>query len=273
MNIHEEIIEEVDCNGSDYDSDEEDQCRHKNKRDETDGLVCVDCGEHFEHNISQEKEWRFYGSSDSRSSSNPSRCHMRKGDDKSIYNDVVNMGFPPHIIKEADDLYRKVTKGNIHRGQTRKSLIFNCVFYAYKRVGKPQSPESIAIHFNLKKKTMSTGRKILLEYLRKSTDKYIPTYTTPINLVPNIMKNLRAGPEHLEPITKIYDQVKDRSTLLKRSNPQSTAAGLVYYYCRSIGKKIVKKEFSATVCLSDITITKIAREISQILCTDDTIRL
>lgn len=267
MNIHEEIIEEVDYNESDcYDYEEE--CTHDNKREEDDGVVCILCGEHFDHDISQEKEWRFYGASDSRGSANPSRCHIRKSDDKSIYDDVKNMNFPANIVEEADRLYKKVTNGSIHRGSRRKSLIFNCVFYAYKRIGMPQSPERIAAFFKLKKRTISSGRKILLKALRDETDVFKPKYTTPIDLVPNILKDLNAGTEHFAPITKIYDSVKDRSTLLKRSNPQSTAAGLVYYYCRSIGKKIAKKKFSTTVGLSDITISKIAKEISKILCTD-----
>ena len=70
-------------------------------------------------NIGFEKEWRYYGSSDTRHNSDPSRCHLRKNDEKNIFKDVENMKFNEKIVSIANTLYEKVTKGSIFRGNSR----------------------------------------------------------------------------------------------------------------------------------------------------------
>ena len=43
-----------------------------------------------------------------------------------------NMGINSDVLRYSNDLYYKVTNGKIKRGNSRKKLIFGCVYYAYK---------------------------------------------------------------------------------------------------------------------------------------------
>ena len=42
------------------------------------------------------------------------------------------MGFSDKIISKANKLYDEVTSGNIYRGNSRKAIVFACIFHAYK---------------------------------------------------------------------------------------------------------------------------------------------
>ena len=53
-------------------------CLHKNIINENGIESCTDCGIEIYKELSLEPEWRFYGENDSKHSSDPSRCHIRK---------------------------------------------------------------------------------------------------------------------------------------------------------------------------------------------------
>ena len=48
-------------------------CKHTNITQSGYVYLCVDCGEEIIENISQDKEWRYYGQSDTKHSSDPNR--------------------------------------------------------------------------------------------------------------------------------------------------------------------------------------------------------
>ena len=66
-------------------------------------------------------------------------------------------------------------------------------------------------------------------------------------------------------VKKIYQEVKNKSSRLNRSRPQSTSAGIIYYWICLNKKNISMKEYVKKVGLSELTINKIAREISDVL--------
>ena len=53
-------------------------CLHLNMNSEKGVDVCTDCGEEITKQIHNTKEWRYYGQSDTRHSSDPNRVHLRK---------------------------------------------------------------------------------------------------------------------------------------------------------------------------------------------------
>ena len=236
--------------------------------DETGFQVCTLCGLQIETEQSYEKEWRFYGVNDSRNISNPTRCHLRLADDRSIYKDLEGKHIPDAIIDLANDMFLKVTTDSdgerkIKRSNSRQEIIFGCVFEAYKQLGEPQNPNKLALKFELKnQKGISRGIKKVISKLN-TTKKYINA----IDLVPQILNELGSeGHQHLEKITGIYEFTKNKSQILKRCNPQSFASGLVFYYYQTLkNKNCSKKEFSEKVGLSEITILKISNEIDRIL--------
>ncbi len=87
------------------------------------------------------------------------------------------------------------------------------------------------------------------------------------------MKKFRANQQHIDQCSKLYTRIKNRSRLINSSNPESVACGLVFYYLRILKKDIKCDKFSLIVELSDITVSNISKNISQILGTTDKIKL
>ena len=244
-------------------------CEHQNIIKQNEKEICSDCGIEVYQQLSLEPEWRYYGENDSRHFTDPNRCQIRKIEDKGIYKDVESMNFESDIIEEANKLYNMITSETIRRGNFRKSVIFACIFNAYKYKGKPVSSDELQEHFKLSKKDISTGLKFynlkgkeIKEIKEKKT-----IHVSPIIFIPRIMKKFNSNQEHINKVIDLYKMIQNKSSLINRSNPQSVISGLVFYYCRLIGKNITCSKFSSIVNLSDITISRISKNISDILGT------
>ena len=246
-------------------------CLHKNSVSDNGIEVCSDCGIEIYKELSLEPEWRFYGDNDSKHSSDPSRCHIRKIEDKNIFKDIDKYDFPIDIAREINISYLEVTKGQIRRGNFRKSIIFACSFNAYKNQNNPQNPEELREKFGLTKKEASRG--LTFYNLNKTDKKKKPIYISPVSFIPRIMQRFNANDSHISKVTELYNKIHNRSKILNRSNPQSTIASLIYYYFRLIGGNISCPKFSKIVKLSDITISRISKNISEILKTTDKVKL
>ena len=246
-------------------------CLHKNSVSDNGIEVCSDCGIEIYKELSLEPEWRFYGDNDSKHSSDPSRCHIRKIEDKNIFKDIDKYDFPIDIAREINISYLEVTKGQIRRGNFRKSIIFACSFNAYKNQNNPQNPEELREKFGLTKKEASRG--LTFYNLNKIDKKKKPIYISPVSFIPRIMQRFNANASHISRVTELYNKIHNRSKILNRSNPQSTIASLIYYYFRLIGGNISCPKFSKIVKLSDITISRISKNISEILKTTDKVKL
>lgn len=241
----------------------ESECLHDNIITEKGTRVCTDCGEEISNIVDNEKEWNYYGDNSKRSI-DPNRVQARRNDDKSIYKDVEHLGFNDHIITKANKLYEEVSGGHIYRGDSRKGIIFACVFHACKQSKNPYSHSKLLEIFNIERKTGLDGlKKVHLKVGKGST--ILTTYITPLNLVEEIMNDFSATDEQKREVTDLYKKIENRSSKLNRSRPQSIASGLVYYWIKHKDNKISLKEFAQKVSLSELTINKIAKEISEIL--------
>lgn len=240
------------------------KCIHEHTSEVSGVVLCVDCGEEIEKNITHEKEWRYYGNSDTKHSSDPNRCQMRKIDDKSIFKDVENMGFSDKIITMANKIYMQVTGGKIHRGNSRKAIVFACIFHAYKLSGKPHACESLIDIFNLDRKTGLRGLKHVNLNIPKESIVHT-SHITPANLVDEIMNKFSASDQQKHEVISLYELVKNKSSKINRSRPQSIAAGLTYYWICQNNKNITMREFIEKVNLSELTITRISKEIAGII--------
>lgn len=244
----------------------EEDCLHNNTTNEKGIDICTDCGEEISKKITHTKEWRYYGQSDNRHSADPNRVQVRKIEDRTIFRDVDNMGFSDKIISEANELYSEVTKGQIFRGNSRKAIVFACIFHSYKSSGKPQSHDKLIHVFNLNRKIGLKGLKhVNLHAPKKSSVR--TTYITPINLIEEIMDKFSATVEQKEDVKKLYELIKNKSSKLNRSRPQSVSSGLIYYWICNQKKDISLKQFTKKVELSELTVNKIAKEIAEVLGT------
>jgi len=230
--------------------------------------VCAECGEVLGKEINYEKEWRYYGMMDTRHNADPNRCNMRKSEDKNIYRDVDKMGFSDKIITCANQIYEQVTNGKIFRGNTRKGIIFACIFHAYKLNQTPQSCEVLIDIFNIDRKVGLRGLKFVNLNAPKESNFRNYQITTE-HIIKEIMTKFHASPTNIEEALVLYSMIKGRSSLLNRSRPQSVASGLVRYYIQKKKSDISMEYFRSKINLSELTITRIVKEVKSLLEEDE----
>jgi transcription initiation factor TFIIIB Brf1 subunit/transcription initiation factor TFIIB len=243
--------------------DEDNNCLHLNVINDKGIVLCTECGEEISKTVSHEKEWRYYGSVDNKNTSDPTRVQMRKTDDRNIYKDVENMGFSEKIITKANEIYLQVTKGNIKRGNSRKAIIFACIFQSFKLNGCPQTHEKLIQVFELNRKTGLQGLKHVALNAPKDSDIHI-THITPVHLIRDIMSGFQATPSQIEEVVGIYEMVKNKDNKLNRARPQSVSSGTIYLWICLKKKPISLKEFAKKTSLSELTIGKMAKIIAEI---------
>lgn len=242
----------------------EDVCMHKNILLENSHKICENCGMLMNKELNFEKEWRFYGANDTKHYNDPNRCQMRKLEDIAILKDVDKMGFSEKIILTANHIYEETTKKKIYRGNSRKGIIFACIFHAYKINNYPQSCESLIQVFNIDKKIALKGLKYInINGLKNS--EFRNYQISPENLIYEIMDKFYATNEQKKEIIELYHRIENKSSLFNRSRPQSVASGIVRYYILKNGKNVPMNVFKNKVNLSELTINRIVREIEKIL--------
>lgn len=239
-------------------------CGHANLVMEGVSTICTDCGMMMNKELSFEKEWRYYGMMDTKHSSDPNRCNMRRSEDKTIYKDVEKLGFSDKIVSSANVIYEQVTQHRIFRGNTRKGIIFACIFHAYKSNENPQSCERLIEIFEIDRKVALKG----LKFVNLNAPKDSPFRNFQIStehLIQEIMQKFHATEHHVEEVLNIYQYIRDKSSLLNRSRPQSVACGLVRFYIARKNPDISMEYFRTKIHLSELTISRIVKEIGRIL--------
>lgn len=227
-------------------------CSHANKAEEHGILVCNDCGEELvEGEVGN-------------SVSDSGRVIMRKVEETGIFKDVETMKFNEKIVAEANRIYMDVTKGKIFRGKSRKAIIFACIFHAFKANGKIQTHEKLLKQFELSKKLGLRGlNRVNLQIPKNSPLR--ETSITPVDLIEDIMDSFSSSIEQKKDVISIYNRIKNKSSVLNRSRPQSVASGIVFYWITLNRKGISIEEFKQKVSPSSSTILKMSKEIESVL--------
>jgi len=215
-----------------------------------------------------DREWRYYGMCDTKHTSDPNRCHARKVVERMIDKDVAQMGFSQKIVMIANQIYEQVTHGKIYRGNSRKGIIFACIFHAYKMTGQPQSCEHLIEVFNMDRKVGLKG----LKYVNLNAPKTAAFRNFHIemqDLIREIMEKFNASEAQKQEAVELFHKVDRRSMLFNRSRPQSVACGVARYYIVQKNKDISMAEFQARVNLSEVTIQRLVNEIRRICLIDE----
>lgn len=240
------------------------ECEHVNILLENSHKICENCGILLNKDLSFEKEWRFYGANDTKHHNDPNRCHYRKIDEVSIFKDVDKLGFSEKIILYANSLYEEVTQKRIYRGNSRRGIIFACIFHAYKMNELPQSCESLIQVFKIERKVALKGLKYVnLNAAKNSLFRH--HYISPEDLILEIMDKFYATSDQKQEVIQLYKNIENKSSLLNRSRPKSIAAGVVRYYILQNRKDVPISLFKSKVDLSELTINRIVKEIERIL--------
>lgn len=243
------------------------ECLHASTVMEGTNTICEDCGTMLNKELSFEKEWRYYGMMDTKHQSDPNRCNMRRSEDKTIYKDVEKLGFSDKIVSLANQIYEQVTNSKIYRGNTRKGIIFACIFHSYKANENPQSCERLIEIFEIDRKVALKG----LKFVNLNAPKDSPFRNYQIStehLIVEIMQKFHGSPQHVNEVIAIYQYIKNKSSLLNRSRPQSVACGLVRFYILRKNADISMEYFRSKIKLSELTISRIVKEIGKILESD-----
>lgn len=241
-------------------------CDHKHvHKDDSGVIVCSQCSLELK-TLDFQQEWRWYGAT----GNDPSRCHRPRSTPRGIrtvfYNNNINIS--PAMMDMVEARYNNITEteGNkVLRGTGRQSIVAACLFHVYKDMNEIRTSSYIRELFNITQKNMSLA---MTKYYKAFQDARVD-HTTPEKLIPWIMKLSGIDDNHLHHILAITRYIRATSKLLERSNPQSVAAAIVFFYlCLKKEYKakhgITKASFAKKAKLSEITITKIAREIATV---------
>ena len=243
-------------------------CEHI-ETEEIDGMnVCICCGEEF-NEISYEKDWRFYGTSDTKSKKDPSRCHKRKDTSKNIYPYVEGKNFSHSIIANANEKYSQI-KDDTHRGKNNKAIITACIYAAYIDEKEPKPAVDIGKIFGLNKKNVSKGIETFYLYYPS----YRTQYIEPSDLIRRILIKTNIDMCHYPRVKKLCKYIENSSSAINRSTPQSIACAVVFLYlCMMTELKeelgLTKSKFTSLVNMSDITISKICKHAIEVLNTKE----
>ncbi len=257
------------CLENDLDSVE--NCEHKNIRKDDRGVqICTDCRNEIDV-LDHSQEWRYFGSNDNRSFKDPSRCHsQRKKSKKGIKStfDSASIEIPPALVEVVQEKYNRVleiTGKKVLRGNGRTAIILACMLYTYCSMGESRTACYFWTTYHIKQKEMSDGIRAYLEAFPEDRTINIKS----IDLIPWFMKLTGVGTEHYARIMAIAGYLSKASIILNRSNPQSVAASIIYFYlCIYPNYKeqmgITKASFVEDSGLSDITINKIVSDIFEV---------
>lgn len=250
------------------------ECKHDNVSEIEKGLyVCKDCCTEIQF-FDFSPEWRYYGQSDNRSFKDPSRCRYTKNNNRSLDStfDSSKVQIPEAMRDVTQIKYDKIIERlrnskekNTVRGKRKQSIVAACLFHTYRDFGEYRTSRYIRNFFDLTQKNMSAGMK---EYSKTFPDDRKNTIL-PENLIRWQMTSSGINISHYKQILSIARYLENTSEILKRSNPQSVSAAIIYFYLclnpeyqRKLG--LTKSKFASRVELSDITITKLVQEISRI---------
>ena len=263
-----ELIQE-DENGSSA-KDEEVGCQHDNLESQGSSKICMDCGMILSKDFSYEKEWRYYGVHDTKHANDPNRCNFRKHACRNIDKDVEKLGINAKIRNSANDIYKEVTQNKIYRGNTRKGIIFACVYHAYKMNALPHSCEQLITIFEINQKTALKGLKFV--NLNLPIHSNIRSETIDIrHLIKETMQSFSASPLQIEEVLHLYSQLENRSSLLNRSRPQSVACGVVKFFILQKNPDFSNDYIRQKIKLSELTLSRIVKEISSIVSKNEII--
>lgn len=194
---------------------------------------------------------------------NQAHCYTRKTKEKSIYPDIQNMNISDHIKDIANDIYIEVCRERVHRGNKRKSIVFASIFHAYKLANNPQSCDTLIRALNINRKDALKGLKFINENLSKNSP-VRTLYITPEHLIHEFLENFEITEENEREIVDLYHQIRNKSTTINRSRPQSVASGVIWYWVKLNRKPLHIKDFIQRVLLSELTVIKMAKEIARI---------
>ncbi len=238
-------------------------CPHANllEHNDVNFQTCADCGVTCEV-IEYSAEWKYYGARDNKHAKDPSRCHYSVSTSSRNIKKVLEQ----RKIKEATiaatiKKYDKVVGKTTVRGDKRNGIIVVCLWHSLREEGDVREIREVGDMFGLERKFVSKGLHAYSVAFPGDRTKTI----TPIDLFPRMLRRAQLSESLHAPIVALYRSIADKSCALNRSNPQSVVASLIWLFlCLHADVKreydLNKRKYAQRVELSEITISKLAKE-------------
>ncbi len=168
---------------------------------------------------------------------------------------------PDYLKPQINNEYYELFK-TIHRANKLYGILFAMTFKKCRDHDINITPEEIYKDLGIDKKTASGGRR---EYTKVKEKDTVEKFTTAKNYIKPLMEKFNGNEADINNIQKIYTMIEGKSHVINSSNPLSVCAAMIYYYSNLINKNIPIAEFSKIVGPSVATITKISKNISEII--------
>ncbi len=258
-------------------------------------IVCENCGVDNGAVIDYQQEWRFYGSEDTKHSSDPTRCGMPINPllpESSLGTIILGKGFEKYrklnnwnsmtykersllkvfkniqsksdennisicVVDRAKIMYKTLSEDTIKRGKSRKGLIAACLYNSCKDKNDSRSTKEISQMFNLKIKKMTSGCKQFNEMMYHNDHSYIANIrpTSADDFIERYATVLKMDKTNKERAIHVSDMAT-KLGLVSENTPASIAVGSIYLISQNHNLKITKKKLSELCEISEVTISK-----------------
>lgn len=242
------------------------ECDHSESFEDDEGNeICGNCSTIIPK-LDYLPEWRYYGSCDSRSGGDTSRCHMSKENTKGSINQVfitAKLNVAESILAQTQKKYTETVGTTTTRGARRTSIVAAC----YKKVlyenGDIRTSKEISDMFGIDEKHLSEGTRSYLE--KHPKDRKIYIYAS--DLIFRTMTRIGLDMKHYNNIYSITKSIEKSNMELINANADSLAASTIYFYTILVPscKTIDDKEFEQRSSISLVTILSILKKIKVVL--------
>lgn len=239
-------------------------CDHSEIIEDLGVRICTKCGKE-QPILDYSQEWRCYGDLNNTGV----RCSyigqkQLKSLDKLL--DSLPAQIPESLRRKTEEKYNIVVGNRTMRGAARRSLVAACLLYAMRETGDIRTTDDIRLIFGLTKKSIFSGLTKYYEAFPKDRVKHI----TAFDILYRIMIQVGIPLEHYPKILQLMRFTYKCTTSMLHSSPQSISAAITFIYiCMNPDLKetlgITKSKFAEKVSLSDITVTKLAKETREYL--------
>ena len=270
-------------------------CNKFNIIEEGGNRICKDCGIIYGMIIDSQQEWRYYGVSDNKYSSDPTRCShssnslfdevqfggIMKGYGnekyrrllkwnsiqykvkslmticKKIQNACKEGEIPYCVTDKANFMYKMVSEDVIKRGVSRSALIAACVYYACKDKNIPRKRREISELFGISISRMTVGCNVFKQIMFSKNASFVNNLT-PSTVEEFVKRNcilLNINNEHCD-ICLYIANIVDKLGIVMDNIPSSISVGCIYLMCQNYDLNICKKTIATKCNISQVTISK-----------------